>query len=321
MDMGLTLASCKFPTAPPTTTWIGNMDLRSVNSSRRSVWKISFGFCLRYGWRPTQHFLSVPCFFKKPFCVFGAYSLVSFWNFQHGRSFEECGCIKLRHPSLYHPKWRIIYPRGCMGLVYLPTFGWFLWYINVGKCTIHRFYGYLNGVTFFASFLVSMHYISGAGSMHSVVSKNVPYHCCIDLRLPGAKNVHEEQLAMGISMVCACFVLCRWMPIQSTSFVAICGTAICLYVFAFICTIREWVNMCTCTSHVHIIYIYASLLACMYPKLVPTPIQHATCNNPGLVFGGWMNHYEPKDQCCSKMFKIQNKHEDNRPFSGYWLAQ
>ena len=117
--------------------------------------------------------------------------------------------------------------------------------------------------------------ITFLGSMYSVVSKNVPYHCCIDLRLPGAKDVHEEQLAMGISMVCACFFLCRWMPIQSTSFVAICGTAICSYVYAFIYA-KRMSKYVTCTSHVHIIYIYASLLACMYPKLAPTPIQHAT---------------------------------------------
>ncbi len=161
MDMGLTLASCKFPAAPPTTPWIGNMDVRSVNSSLRAVWKLSFVFFFKVCLETNATYWSVPCFFLKLFCVFGAYSLVSVGNFQHGRSFEECGCIKLRHPSLYHPKWRIIYPRGSMGLVYLPTFGWFLWYINVGKCTIHRFYGYLNGVTLFTSFLVSMHYISG----------------------------------------------------------------------------------------------------------------------------------------------------------------
>lgn len=156
---------------------------------------------------------------------FGAYWW-NFWNLQHGRSFERC--IKLRHPSVIPPKGLIIYPIGSMfGIIF--TYLWLIFY-GWGNVPYMGPMGIWMELSFSHHFLLSMHYMSGLYVFRRSKKRSLSL-----LRwLASARNQNRSWGAAGngaISMVCiSVFLWCMRMPIQSTTFVAICGTTICLLV-------------------------------------------------------------------------------------------
>lgn len=107
---------------------------------------------------------------------------------------------------------------------------------------------------------------------------NAPYHCCIDLQVPGTKTVHEEQLEMVQSAWCVslcffCVCGCQNRGLLSWQYVA--RPYVCLYVYIYmhVFTQTEWVDMCSCTLHVYIcimISLHVSQIGAF------TPFQHAT---------------------------------------------
>ena len=95
---------------------------------------------------------------------------------------------------------------------------------------------------------------------YSVVQKKyAPYHCCVDLQVPGTKTVHEEQLAMVQSARCVslCFFCvngCQYRVLLSWQYVA--RPYVCSYVYACIYTDRidrmcRYVFMYSTCSYMH----------------------------------------------------------------------
>ena len=61
---------------------------------------------------------------------------------------DNCLEVKCKaRPMWPKPQGSLTNPMPSMGLVYLPTFGWFFWYMYIGKYAIHGCYG--NGRDFF----------------------------------------------------------------------------------------------------------------------------------------------------------------------------